>query len=160
MYIIDYNTTRTEMLERIQKLKKDDVKIGLTASTFDLLHAGHIMMLSEAKSECDFLIVALETDPSRDRPEKNAPVQTIFERWVQLAGVSFVDMIIPYESEKDLEDLLLSIKPNIRILGVEYRDKEFTGKQIPDIETMYNKRDHSFSTSDLRKRAKNAEGNK
>ncbi len=140
------------MLKKIQDLKKNSTKIGLTASTFDLLHAGHIMMLSEAKAECDFLIVALETDPSKDRPKKNSPIQTIFERWIQLAGVSFVDMIIPYESEKDLEDLLLSIKPDVRILGVEYENKEFTGKNIKDIAIIYNKRDHSFSTSDLRNR--------
>ena len=131
------------------------MKIGLTASTFDLLHAGHIEMLREAKSQCDYLICALQIDPSVDRPSKNKPAQTIVERYTQLQAVRFVDEIIPYLHEKDLEDILNMRTINVRILGEEYRDKEFTGRDIckkRDIELHFNKRDHRFSSSDLRKR--------
>ena len=131
------------------------MKIGLTASTFDLLHAGHIEMLREAKSQCDYLICALQIDPSVDRPSKNKPAQTIVERYTQLQAVRFVDEIIPYLHETDLEDILNMRTINVRILGEEYRDKEFTGRDIckkRDIELHFNKRDHRFSSSDLRKR--------
>ena len=131
------------------------MKVGLTASTFDLLHAGHIEMLREAKSQCDYLICALQIDPSVDRPNKNKPAQTIVERYTQLQAVRFVDEIIPYLHEKDLEDILNMRTINVRILGEEYRDKEFTGRDIckkRDIELYFNKRDHRFSSSDLRKR--------
>ena len=131
------------------------MKIGLTASTFDLLHAGHIEMLREAKSQCDYLICALQIDPSVDRPSKNKPAQTIVERYTQLQAVRFVDEIIPYLHETDLEDILNMRTINVRILGEEYRDKEFTGRDIckkRDVELYFNKRDHRFSSSDLRKR--------
>ena len=131
------------------------MKIGLTASTFDLLHAGHIEMLREAKSQCDYLICALQIDPSVDRPSKNKPAQTIVERYTQLQAVRFVDEIIPYSHETDLEDILSMRTINVRILGEEYRDKEFTGRDIckkRDVELYFNKRDHRFSSSDLRKR--------
>ena len=131
------------------------MKIGLTASTFDLLHAGHIEMLREAKSQCDYLICALQIDPSVDRPRKNKPAQTIVERYTQLQAVRFVDEIIPYLHETDLEDILNMRKINVRVLGEEYRDKEFTGRDIckkRDVELYFNKRDHRFSSSDLRKR--------
>ena len=131
------------------------MKVGLTASTFDLLHAGHIEMLREAKSQCDYLICALQIDPSVDRPNKNKPSQTIVERYTQLQAVRFVDEIIPYLHENDLEDILNMRKINVRILGEEYRDKEFTGRDIckkRDVELYFNKRDHRFSSSDLRKR--------
>ena len=131
------------------------MKVGLTASTFDLLHAGHIEMLREAKSQCDYLICALQIDPSVDRPNKNKPAQTIVERYTQLQAVRFVDEIIPYLHEKDLEDILNMRTINVRILGEEYRDKEFTGRDIckkRDVELYFNKRDHRFSSSDLRKR--------
>ena len=131
------------------------MKVGLTASTFDLLHAGHIEMLREAKSQCDYLICALQIDPSVDRPSKNKPAQTIVERYTQLQAVRFVDEIIPYLHEKDLEDILNMRTINVRILGEEYRDKEFTGRDIckkRDIELHFNKRDHRFSSSDLSKR--------
>ncbi len=130
------------------------MKIGITASTFDLLHAGHIEMLREAKSVCDYLICALQIDPSVDRPEKNKPAQTIVERYTQLEAVKFVDEIIPYLHEKDLEDILEMRQISIRILGEEYRNKEFTGRDIckkRDIELHFNKRDHRFSSSGLRK---------
>ena len=131
------------------------MKVGLTASTFDLLHAGHIEMLREAKSQCDYLICALQIDPSVDRPHKNKPAQTIVERYTQLQAARFVDEIIPYLHENDLEDILNMRKINVRILGEEYRDKEFTGRDIckkRDVELYFNKRDHRFSSSDLRKR--------
>ena len=130
------------------------MKIGFTCSTFDLLHAGHVQMLREAKEQCDYLIVGLQMDPAVDRPkEKNQPIQTIVERYSQLKAVSYVDEIIPYATEQDLEDILELYTINVRILGEEYRDKEFTGKDIcrkRDIELFFNKRDHRFSTSKLR----------
>lgn len=131
------------------------MKIGMTASTFDLLHAGHVSMLRDAKSQCDYLICCLQVDPSFDRSEKNSPVQTLVERYTQLKAVSYVDEIIPYQSENDLLDVLQMYPINIRILGEEYRDKEFTGKDVcrkRDIELYFNKRDHRFSSSDLRRR--------
>ena len=135
------------------------MKIGLTASTFDLLHAGHVEMLRDAKQQCDYLICALQIDPSIDRAEKNKPVQSIVELYTQLQAVRFVDEIIPYLSELDLEDILQMRKIDTRILGVEYRDKDFTGRDIckaRDIDLYFNKRDHRFSTSGLRERVQNA----
>jgi len=134
------------------------MKVGFTCSTFDLLHAGHVMMLREAKTVCDYLIVGLQTDPSIDRPEKNAPVQTLVERYIQLASIEYVDEIIPYQNEQDLEDILNMYPINIRILGEEYKNGKFTGRAIcakRGIELYYNKRDHRFSSSDLRKRVLN-----
>ena len=131
------------------------MRVGFTCSTFDLLHAGHVQMLREAKEHCDYLIVGLQMDPSVDRPTKNSPVQTVVERYVQLRAVSYVDEIIPYVTEKDLEDILTMYHIDVRILGEEYREKEFTGKDIcrkRGIELYFNKRDHRFSSSDLRKR--------
>ena len=132
------------------------MKVGITFSTFDLLHAGHIAMLREAKSKCDYLIVGLQSDPTIDRPDtKNSPIQTMFERYLQLKAVEYVDEVVPYQTERDLEDILETLPINIRILGEEYRDKDFTGKDIcrkRGIELYFNKRDHRFSTSDLRKR--------
>lgn len=138
-------------------------KIGFTASTFDLFHAGHIMMLKEAKKQCDYLIVGLQTDPTIDRPYKNKPVQTVFERYVQLKSCKYVDEIVVYATEKEILDVLFSYPINIRILGEEYKDKEFTGKhECIDlgIEIYYNKRAHSFSTTELRQRVMEAEKNK
>ena len=131
------------------------MKVGFTCSTFDLLHAGHISMLREAKQHCDYLICGLQADPSVDRPEKNRPIQTIVERYIQLNAVGYVDEIIPYATEEDLEDILSMLQIDVRILGEEYRDKEFTGKDIcrkRDIQLFFNKREHRFSSSDLRKR--------
>lgn len=131
-------------------------KVGFTCSTFDLLHAGHVMMLREAKNYCDYLICGLQLDPSIDRPDtKNAPIQTIVERYVQLSAVSYVDEIVVYQTEQDLEDILALFPIDIRILGEEYRDKDFTGRDIckkRGIEIHFNKRDHRFSTSSLRTR--------
>jgi len=136
------------------------MKIGFTCSTFDLFHAGHVMMLEEAKKQCDFLIVGLQTDPTIDRPDtKNKPVQGVFERWAQLKACKFVDQIIPYSTEKELRDILLSFPINIRILGEEYKGKEFTGHDIP-MEFYFNQRRHSFSTSELRQRVIEANNGK
>lgn len=130
--------------------------IGFTCSTFDLLHAGHITMLEEARRQCEFLIVGLQNDPTADRPEsKNAPIQSLVERQIQLSAVKYVDEIIVYNTEQDLCDLLLTLPINIRILGVEYEHTEFTGKEIcknRGIDCYFNKRDHSFSSTSLRKR--------
>lgn len=134
---------------------KDCGKIGITCSTFDLLHAGHVVMLEEAKRHCDYLIAALQVDPTVDREEKNPPIQSIVERQIQLAAVKYVDEIVMYSTEKELEDLFLTLPLDIRILGTEYRDKEFTAKQIcldRNIELFYNVRDHSFSSTSLRQR--------
>lgn len=128
----------------------DKLKIGITFSTFDLFHPGHIAMLSEAKSLCDYLIVGLLTDPTIDRPEKNKPIQSIFERWLQVSTCQYVDDVIPFESEQDLIDIILTLNPDIRIVGEEYRDVDHTGKGLCPIH--YNKRRHSFSSSSLRDR--------
>lgn len=139
------------------------LRVGFTASAFDLLHAGHISMLEEAKQKCDFLIVALQNDPTIDRPEKNKPVQSIVERFIQVEAVKYVDRVLVYNTEKDLEDLLLMLPIDVRILGDEYQDKAFTGRDIcvkRGIELYFNKREHSFSTSDLRKRVEHAQKNK
>ncbi len=135
--------------------------IGFTCSTFDLLHAGHILMLAEAKQICDYLIVGLQTDPTIDRPDvKNKPVQSVVERYVQLSAVKFVDEIIVYDTERDLEDLLMFLPINHRIIGEEYRDKPFTGKNICEdrgINIIYNSRKHRFSSSELRQRTYQSE---
>ena len=136
------------------------MKVGLTASTFDLLHAGHIEMLREAKAQCEYLICALQIDPSIDRPEKNKPVQTVVERHTQLDAVKFVDEIIPYLHESDLEDILQMRDIHVRVLGDEYREQDFTGRDIckaRDIDLYFNKRDHRFSSSGLRRRVAIAE---
>ena len=135
--------------------------IGFTCSTFDLLHAGHILMLAECKSICDYLIVGLQTDPTIDRPEiKNKPVQSIVERYVQLSAVKFVDEIIVYDTEKDLEDLFMFLPISMRICGEEYKDNHLTGSDICDtrgIKTYYNSRTHRFSSSELRQRTYQSE---
>lgn len=128
--------------------------VGFTASSFDLLHAGHILMLAEARNHCDYLIVALQTNPV-DRPEKNKPIQSTAERWIQLSAVRFIDEIIPYDTEEDLLVLIQSLKPDVRILGEDYLDKDFTGKQWcldNGIEIIYTKREHKYSTTALRKK--------
>ena len=130
-------------------------KVGFTCSTFDLLHAGHVTMLEEAKRECEYLIVGLQNDPTIDRPEKNAPIQSIVERQIQLSAVKYVDEIVIYNTEDDLQDLLLTLPIDIRVLGVEYKGKDFTGKEIAKqrgSKIVYNGRDHSFSSTSLRKR--------
>jgi glycerol-3-phosphate cytidylyltransferase len=152
------------IFNKIKNLKADGKRIGIVFSQFDLLHAGHIAMLAEVKNHCDYLIAGLQTDASIDRPnDKNPPVQSIVERQIQLAAVRYVDEIVVYQTEKDLEDILLTLPIDVRILGVEYENKDFTGKTIcwdRGIDLVYNGRDHSFSSSSLRKRVVQAEVNK
>jgi glycerol-3-phosphate cytidylyltransferase len=140
------------------------MKVGFTCSTFDLFHAGHIIMLKEAKQQCDYLIVGLQTDPTIDRPnEKNKPVQSIFERFVQLQACKYVDEIVAYATEKDLVDILLSYPINVRILGEEYEHRDFTGRSEcinRGITFYFNKREHTFSTTELRQRVVDAEADK
>lgn len=132
------------------------MKVGITFSTFDLLHAGHIGMLREAKTYCDYLIVGLQSDPTIDRPDtKNKPIQTMVERYAQLNALKFVDEIVPYQTEEDVIDILQLFQIDVRFLGDEYRDKDFTGKDVcrkRDIDLHFNKRDHRFSSSGLRQR--------
>lgn len=136
------------------------MRTGVTFSTFDLLHAGHILMLKEAKSVCDYLICGLHVDPQVERLEKNKPIQSIVERYIQLSAVKYVDEIIPYNLERDLHDILLSYPIDVRIIGADYRDKDFSGLDIctdRDIKIFYNSRDHTYSSTDLRDRVYHVE---
>ena len=128
------------------------MRTGFTCSCFDLFHAGHIMMLKEAKAKCEYLIVGLQTDPTIDRPEKNKPIQSVVERFIQLESCKYVDEVVVYATEKDLIDILYTYPINIRFVGEEYKDKDFTGKDLEHIEMYYNSRKHSFSTTELRQR--------
>ena len=152
------------IFNKVKNLKANGKRIGITFSTFDLFHSGHIAMLAEAKNHCDYLIAALQTDPTIDRPDtKNKPVQSIVERQIQLAACRYVDEVVVYQTEQDLIDLLLILPIDVRILGVEYKDKDFTGMgecYQRNIELIFNGRDHSFSSSSLRKRVVIAEQNK
>ena len=152
------------IFNHIKQLKQDGKKIGITFSTFDMLHAGHIAMLSEAKNHCDYLICGLQTDPTIDRPEtKNRPIQSIVERQIQLAACRYVDEVVVYQTEQDLVDLLLILPVDVRILGVEYQHINFSGMEecgMRGIELVFNGRDHSFSSSSLRKRVAHAETEK
>nr|DAS97834.1 MAG TPA: rfaE bifunctional protein, domain II [Caudoviricetes sp.] len=142
------------MFDKLEKIRKFKT-IGFTASTFDLLHAGHVIMLEEAKSQVDFLVVGLLTDPTISRPEKNKPVQSILERYIQLQAVKCVDMIVPFDTEEDLVNLIKIVRPHLRFCGEEYKDVEHTGKHIPGVKIIYNSRQHDFSSSSLRERVKN-----
>lgn len=136
------------------------MKVGITCSCFDLFHAGHVKMLQEAKSQCDYLIVALQTDPTIDRPTKNKPIQSLVERYIQVSGCKYVDEIVSYQTEKELEEIFKSFKLDIRIIGDDYRGMEFTAKDIcasRGIDIYYNKRDHNFSSTELKIRIHNAE---
>ncbi len=149
------------IFNHIKTLKEQGKRIGITFSTFDLLHAGHVAMLAEAKNHCDYLIAGLQTDPTIDRPDtKNAPIQSIVERQIQLAACRYVDEVVVYQTEQDLIDLLLILPLDVRILGVEYKERSFTGDNEcynRGIELVFNSRDHSFSSSSLRKRVIHAE---
>jgi glycerol-3-phosphate cytidylyltransferase len=143
------------------------MKIGITCSTFDLLHAGHVIMLEDCKKHCDYLICALQVDPSmadrKDGVVKNPPVQSLVERYLQLDAVKWVDKIIPYTTELELEEIFKALPINVRIIGEEYREKNFTAREICErrgIEIVYNKREHDYSTSDLRVRTSKAEQNR
>jgi glycerol-3-phosphate cytidylyltransferase len=152
------------IFNHIRKLKEDGKTIGITFSTFDMLHAGHIAMLAEAKNHCDYLICGLQTDPTIDRPDtKNKPVQSIVERQIQLAACRYVDEVVVYQTEQDLVDLLLILPLDVRVLGVEYEQSEYTGKRegmLRGIMPIFNARDHSFSSSGLRSRVVEAESQK
>lgn len=149
------------IFNKIKELKEDGKRIGITFSAFDLFHAGHIAMLAEAKNHCDYLIAAIQTDPTIDRPDtKNKPVQSIVERQIQVSACRFVDEVVIYQTEQDLIDLLLTLPIDVRILGVEYQNSNFTGKkecESRNIELVFNQRDHSFSSSNLRRRVANFE---
>jgi glycerol-3-phosphate cytidylyltransferase len=149
------------IFNKVKELKAEGKKIGIVFSQFDMLHAGHVAMLSEAKNHCDYLIAGLQTDASIDRPDtKNPPIQSIVERQIQLSATRFVDEIVIYQTEQDLVDLLLILPVDVRILGVEYKNEDFTGRdECHDrgIELVFNGRDHSFSSSSLRKRVVAAE---
>jgi len=149
------------IFNHIKKLKSEGKRIGITFSTFDMLHAGHIAMLSEAKNHCDYLICGLQTDPTIDRPDtKNRPIQSIVERQIQLSACRYVDEVVVYQTEQDLVDLLLILPLDVRVLGIEYADKDFSGMwecKQRSIEIIFNGRDHSFSSSSLRKRVVAAE---
>jgi len=148
------------IFNKIKELKERGLIIGITFSQFDLLHAGHIAMLSEAKNHCDYLIAGLQNNAQWDRPEKNEPIQSIVERQISLSAVRTVDEIVIYNTEKDLADILLTLPIDVRILGIEYANKDFSGKEICEkrnIKIIYNGRDHSFSSSNLRKRVMEAE---
>jgi len=151
------------IFNKVKDLKDKGLTIGITFSQFDLLHAGHIAMLAEAKNHCDYLICGLQNNASWDRPQKNAPIQSLVERQIQLSAVRFVDEIVVYNTEKDLEDILLTLPLDVRILGVEYMQSEFTGRAICEkrkIQLVFNGRDHSFSSTNLRERVWQAENTK
>lgn len=152
------------IFNKIKQLKDEGKVIGITFSQFDLLHAGHIAMLAEAKNHCDYLIAGLQTDATIDRPDtKNKPIQSVVERQIQLSACRFVDEIVVYQTEQDLRDLILILPIDVRILGVEYESQDFTGRAEGShigIQHIFNSRDHSFSSSSLRKRVADAETKK
>jgi glycerol-3-phosphate cytidylyltransferase len=139
------------------------MRVGFTCSSWDLLHSGHVQMLKDARDQCDYLIVGIQTDPTVDRPDKNKPIQSIVERYTQLKAIKYVDEIIPYTTEKDLEDIIAMYTIHVRILGEEYLNTDFTGKSIcisRNIQLIFNQRRHCFSSSELRARIINAKENK
>lgn len=139
--------------QELETARKEGKKIGFTASSFDLLHSGHVAMLAEAKAHCEYLVVGLLSDPTISRPDtKNKPIQTTFERYIQIQAIEYIDWLIPFDSEEDLEQMIKMIQPDIRFCGAEYKGKKHTGYDIPGIFTYYNRRDHDYSTTELRKR--------
>ena len=141
-----------DIFRQISQLKKDGKVVGFTASTFDLMHAGHVVMLQEAKTQCDYLIVGLLTDPTRDRPDKNYPIQTSWERWIQAQALEAVDRIIPFDTEEDLETMIKILKPDVRFVGEEYKGSDHTGWDIKGTKIIYNKREHNYGSTQLRKK--------
>lgn len=136
------------------------MKIGFTCGAMDLLHAGHVLMLQDCKSKCDYLIVGLHTNPQLDRPNKNKPIQSVIERYVQLKGCEYVDEIVPYETESDLIELLKCMSIDVRFVGDDWKDKPYTGHEIDNLQVMFNSREHDYSSSGLRKRISDAHQNK
>ena len=128
------------------------MKKGITFGAFDLFHAGHVLMLEEAKTVCDYLIVCIQSDPSLDREEKNKPVQSIIEREIQVSGCRYVDEVIIYDTEVDLLNIIGEVDWDVRILGEEYKDKDFTGRDQTLERCYFNKRPYTFSSSELRER--------
>lgn len=144
------------LFREIALLKEQNKVVGFTASTFDLLHAGHVEMLEKARSMCDFLIVGILTDPTISRPDiKNPPIQTIYERYIQLQALDCVDKIIPFDTEEDLENMIKMIQPDLRFCGEEYKGTKHTGWGIPGVKIIYNDRKHTYSSTELRNRVKN-----
>ena len=139
-------------------MKKDKI-IGITFGSFDLCHYGHVLMFEECKQYCDYLIVGVQSDPSIDRPDKNSPIQSHEERLGLVSSIKFVDEVKPYSTESDLIDVLKEVNPDVRILGVDHKGKEFTGHDLP-IKCIFNSRDHGYSTSELRKRVVDSEKKK
>ena len=133
--------------------------VGFTCGAFDLLHAGHVVMLKEASENCEYLIVGLQTDPSIDRQQKNQPVQSVYERYIQLRAVKYIDEIIPYDTEQSLRDLLEATKIDIRFVGEDYKNKGFTGADLVK-DVYFTSRQHSFSSSTLRNRINESSNNK
>ena len=128
------------------------MKKGITFGAFDLFHAGHVLMLEEAKTVCDYLIVCIQSDPSLDREEKNKPVQSVIEREIQVSGCRFVDEVIIYDTEADLLNIISQVDWDVRIIGEEYKNKDFTGRVQTLERCHFNKRPHTFSSSELRER--------
>lgn len=145
--------------EVINKRSQWNMRVGFTCGAFDLLHAGHALMLEEARSVCDYLIVGVQSDPSIDRSNKNKPIQDYYERITMVKAIKYVDEIVLYNTEDDLVDLLRDLKPDVRILGADWQGKKYTGWDLP-IEPYFNSRTHSFSTSSLRKRVFLAEASR
>jgi len=149
------------MFEIIEQMKNDSNIIGFTASTFDLIHPGHIAMLEEAASRCHFLVVGLLSDPTISRPEsKNKPIQSMYERYIMLQSIKVVDMIIPFDTEEDLETMIKMIKPHLRFVGEEYKGQKHTGWDIKGVKIVYNKRRHNYGSSQLRDKIYNEESKK
>lgn len=149
-----------DIFTEIALLKKEGKVIGFTASTFDLMHAGHVIMLQEAKTQCDFLIVGLLTDPTRDREHKNYPIQTSWERWIQAQAIKAIDSVIPFDTEEDLENMIKILKPDVRFVGEEYKDTKHTGWDIKGTKIIYNKRSHNYGSTQLREKIFEQESNK
>ena len=148
------------MKRKYKELKISKMKKGITFGAFDLFHAGHILMLEEAKLVCDYLIVCIQSDPSLDRKEKNKPVQSVVEREIQVSACKFVDEVLIYDTEEDLLEIIKTIDWDIRIIGEEYKDKEFTGREQTLDKCYFNKRPHNFSSSELRDRVSKEHFNK
>ena len=150
------NIDNNNVIKHRKECAKRQMKVGFTCGAFDVMHAGHVLMLEEAKSVCHYLIVGVQSDPSLDRSNKNKPVQSYEERIIMVKAMKYVDEIALYDTESDLVDLLTRLNPDIRILGADWQGKKYTGWQLP-IEPYFNMRDHGYSSSSLRKRIFQAE---